>query len=173
MLFKSSGDEAASGQVMEGLKMISPSLVAHPDPPELAEAGQRAFDDIAMLSQTAAMRVAAARSQETVDADCHQDKSNHRHRAVGAVAVDRAGLLTRSSQWSLNRRHRLEQRWQLILIRQVGRRRLHHQWNSGSIGQHMTFAAGFCPIYRVGSAVRAPLNTTALALLKILPPLVR
>src|ERR1700758_5335765 len=109
MLPESYCDKAACRQVVKGLKVNWPSLIAESNPPELAEAGQRSFHDVAELSQAAAVRVVVARSQEAGDTH-HQHKSDHRHRAVSAIAIDRAGFSAWSSRRSLNCGYRLEQK---------------------------------------------------------------
>src|SRR6185503_7725652 len=91
MAFESSSDEAAGGEVVEGLEVFALSLVAHFDASELAEAGQGPLHHVAEEPQAAAVGVVAPGGQEAEDAQA-DDQRDHRGGAVGAVAEDAAGL---------------------------------------------------------------------------------
>ncbi|MEA2735568.1 MAG: hypothetical protein QOE14_2019 [Humisphaera sp.] len=52
---QSCGDEATGGQIVEGLKVFPATLVTHSQSAEMAEARQRALDDVADASQAAAV----------------------------------------------------------------------------------------------------------------------
>jgi hypothetical protein len=79
---------------MESLKVLPPPLVAHLQPPEVAEPSQRPLHDIAEAPQAAAVGLVGAAGQEAEDAQ-RDHQGDHLRGAVGAVAEDAAGLPAR------------------------------------------------------------------------------
>ena len=135
--------------------MFARPFVAHSQSAEVAETGQRTLHHVTENSQAAAVSVVVAGRQETDDAQ-RDHECDHLGGAVGAVAKDAVGFATRPTARTLNCRHRVQQGRQLLLIRHVGRRGLHHERNAIGVGQHVTFAPSFGSIHGIGAGVRPP-----------------
>jgi len=81
---------------MKGLEVRSESLVAELESPEVAEASERAFDDVSQLAQPAAVGGAGSLGHKALD----PARLNHRDLslgAVGAISENGIGLATRVS----------------------------------------------------------------------------
>lgn len=147
--------EHRCGQIVKGLEVSSEPLVAELEPSEMAEAGERAFDNVAELAQPAAVRGAGASGHEALD-PARLDHRDLSLGAVGAIREDGIGLATRASAWLTDRRQRIQQSLKLLLVGRVRGRRLHHQRHALDIGQNVSLAAAFASIHGIGTGVRAP-----------------
>src|SRR5688572_7462562 len=103
---------------MERLEVHPDPFVAEPQAAIVAEARQRALDDVPQRAQTAAVRVVGALREQAVDSHA-LDQRDHLPGSVRAVAQDRLGIATWSSARALYRRTRLQQCGKLRLVGHV------------------------------------------------------
>src|SRR3954469_16939654 len=100
---------------MEGLEVRSASFIAQLEPSEVADATGRALDNVARLTQSAAVDMRfSQRSQDRFDPQ-PLDQRRQIRRAVGGVALQRFGFGARASSRSRNGWH-VDEQWQRDLI---------------------------------------------------------
>src|SRR5262245_18661913 len=148
---------------MEGLKMLRRAFVTQLEAAEVAEPTQGAFDDVARLSQAAAVFVGAPRLQERSNPP-RPDLGDRVGEPVAGVALEHGRLGPRPAARAGDGRERVQQRRDPLLVAFVGRAGLHDQGQPAGVGQHVTLAAFFAAVGRVGPSVRPPKTARTLAL---------
>ena len=114
------------------------------------EPGQRAFNDPARASQSAAVRTAAFRqlAGDPTSRECVA----MRLRVIPAVALHKARLPQRSTRTTAQRRNAIDERQQLCHVVPVRRREARDNRNPVGVGKNMMFRPGLTAIGRVRSS---------------------
>src|SRR5262249_30260929 len=120
----------------------------------VAEVGEAAFHDIALLAQAASVG-RTARRQFADDAHA-LNRSNRPGKAVATVCKNRVRLGPLATTAVRDRGHHLQQRHQLSLLADVGRGDSYRQRQPGRIGQQVPFAPVFSAIDRTRPGMRPP-----------------
>ena len=151
--------EQRCGQLLDGLELVTEALVAELPPAEVAHPTERPLDDVAGLTQAAAVLLPrrAVGSQQGANPPW-DDRRDDRPDPLRPRALERLGAASRSAFRAGAGRDRLEHLPRQLRVRLVGRPGADHQRNPVRFGHDVTVTALLAAIGGVWAGVRPPVN---------------